>query len=145
LERQFFIAASKLGGIRMTEQDLYRKITNLFPAPSHALRVENMIGSGIPDLNICHMGMEAWVECKLVIPGGVILRKEQYAWGMRRAAAGGTIAIIAFDNHFYYAWRFPDLEVSPWHRDNKYVKVESLPHVTSEELSIIKKFLFPGV
>ena len=128
----------------MTEADLYRKIIALFPAPSHALRVENMIGSGIPDLNICHMGCEAWVECKLTLNRETILRKEQYAWGMRRGTAGGNVWVFSLDGLRMHCWSFPNIQVKPWHKDAKYVSITNNSMVSIDDLIHVKKILFPG-
>ena len=129
----------------MNEHDLYRKIAEQFPK-GHVQRIETSTGSGVPDINICYLGMEAWVEAKMVIPGGVILRKEQFAWGMRRAQAGGMAAVLAAEEagDLFYYWKFPDIQVTPWHRDDKYVKILNQPNLISQNLTHIKKFLFLG-
>ena len=129
----------------LNEKDLYVEIMKHFPR-GHCQRVENTAGNGVPDINICEMGMEVWVEAKMVIPGGVILRKEQNGWGHRRAAAGGTVVVVAYDKYgLFNCWKFPDIQVSPWHRDDKYVKIENRPALSTDDLRLVKKFLFPGI
>lgn len=63
----------------------------------HWTRIENSVGSGMPDLNGCINGIEFWVELKLVLPAGVLLRPMQYAWSHVRHRYGGRIFILAMD------------------------------------------------
>ena len=63
--------------------------------PGHVARIESCIGAGIPDISWSHpIYGEHWIETK-IITHGVILDKEQYAWGMRRQKCGGSVMIIA--------------------------------------------------
>jgi hypothetical protein len=71
-------------------------------------RIEATTGRGIPDLNVCYQGKEFWVELKVAqrLSGvyRVYMRKEQVAWGIRRAQHGGSVFVCA---------KFPD-HVSVW-------------------------------
>ena len=60
-------------------------------------RIESMTENGIPDINICKCGIDVWVEAKVRYPKGVLLRKEQYAWAVRRSECGGSIYCLAWD------------------------------------------------
>ena len=75
----------------------------------HTQRIESGVGAGIPDINWCHHGAEAWVETKLLVKGLALLRKEQYAWGMRRTANGGAVFVMALDpiRDQFMSWKFP--------------------------------------
>jgi hypothetical protein len=63
--------------------------------PGISQRVENTVGPGTPDFCYCHMNRVIWVETKIFVRGKVLLRKEQYAWGMRWGRAGAPVFIIA--------------------------------------------------
>lgn len=84
----------------MLESGLWNTIRkNLKGTPGlHMERIENVVGVGTPDVNICHEGKEAWVELKLIrsfpkrsttpvrIPH---FKEEQLYWIQERAKAGG--------------------------------------------------------
>lgn len=63
--------------------------------PGHVIRIENSVGQGMPDANVCDGGREFWLELKYG-HSEVLLRPHQYAWGMRRAAHGGHVFIINY-------------------------------------------------
>lgn len=74
-----------------------QRLTNWFvshaPAEWHVVRIENVLGRGIPDLNICTEGVEFWVECK-ADSAGFYVRPEQWAWMSRRIASGGHCFVL---------------------------------------------------
>ena len=130
----------------MTEQALNTSIGNFFRGiKADVCRVENGVGAGMPDINICLLGMEVWIESKIHLGSrGVLLRKEQYAWGLRRANAGGSVFVVAFDETArYHVWHYPHFQVVPVAGD-KYVRISSEPQ-TMGLLSQVKKILFPCV
>jgi hypothetical protein len=88
------------------------------------LRVENGVAEGVPDINICYQGCEVWIESKIVLPQGVLLRKHQFAWGVRRTNAGGMVFVIAWEplNHYYRIWKFKDIDVE---KCGEYLKISS--------------------
>ncbi len=49
----------------MKEKDFWRSIQPKLNG--HVNRVENIVGVGIPDVNICHNGIETWVELKVAV------------------------------------------------------------------------------
>jgi hypothetical protein len=65
--------------------------------PGHAIRVENCIGNGTPDVNVCANGREAWIELKIKENGIYKIRKEQHVWGCIRARSGGRVFVIGHD------------------------------------------------
>lgn len=69
----------------------------------------------MPDFNICNHGIEIWVEAKVLYPKGVLIRKEQWAWGVRRFHAGGTTFLLAWDERddVVLGWRLEGLTVHP--------------------------------
>lgn len=133
----------------MTEQALNTKLRDYFKQHgADFCRIENGAGAGMPDINICLLGMEAWVESKLDMDRkGVFLRKEQYAWGVRRANAGGTVVVVAWDdrNLHYLLWQYDtNLRTEPVGNAGKYVRIISEPARVTH-LDQVKKFLFPSI
>ena len=83
----------------MSDESTFWKLINKhLPNKCHVQRIETgSTGRGIPDVNLCHMGMECWVELKIVKGKKVKLSPEQIAWHFRRARAGGVSWIMARD------------------------------------------------
>jgi Holliday junction resolvase len=91
-------------------------------------RIENTTGSGVPDVNACWKGREAWIELKVYHQGNIILRKEQYAWIMRRASHDGNVLVVVHnpetnDVEIYE----PGFTVRPWGNKCMYVAITSEP------------------
>lgn len=106
------------------ETAFYNKIKDHLPG--HVQRIESSSGSGIPDVNGCHSGIEYWIELKVDVKRLILLRKEQYAWGMRRALSGGHVMVIALvAETLIQCWKYP-LQVIPHGISAKYVEVTSL-------------------
>lgn len=64
--------------------------------PGHVERVENALTRGTPDVNMCHVGIEVWLELKVLDNKGVCeLRPEQYLWHRKRQEAGGKVFVLA--------------------------------------------------
>lgn len=93
--------------------------------PGHVCRVENTIGSGMPDINWCYEGKEIWIETKMTLTNSVLLRKEQWAWMRRRDVAGSQVRIVAVLPRDFIACWFPKhVEVFP---QGKYLRIEGAP------------------
>lgn len=94
----------------------------------HACRIENSIGSGFPDINVCQEGQETWLELKLGCFDAVLLRKEQFAWGMRRTAAGGRVRVFSYCKvHDAISVFVYPLKVIAEGKTSKYVRIVSPP------------------
>ena len=65
--------------------------TNL---PGHVTRIENTAGIGTPDVNICHKGVEVWLELKVAKGHYIFLRTSQVAFCVRRVAEKGRIFFV---------------------------------------------------
>lgn len=59
------------------------------------LRLENLVGTGQPDVNGCLNGVDAWVENKVVKGHRIIFRPKQPAWLIRRMLHGGRVFVLA--------------------------------------------------
>lgn len=106
------------------ERDFYNYLRTLLPG--HVHRIES-IGSGIPDLNVCFEGKEIWIELKVFDLDIVLLRKEQYAWGMRRSAMGGNVFILCRHSDHIWVWKYPQIEVQKYGNIDVHVKVVNAP------------------
>ncbi len=106
------------------EQKFHSRIRETFDGD--LVRIENVAGAGLPDLNWCIDGVEVWIELKIYTRKRVLLRKLQYAWSIRRSRYGGRVYIIAYDEErdMYDLWRFP--MVHPVFED-PYVRVINPP------------------
>jgi hypothetical protein len=68
------------------------------------IRIENVAGTGVPDVNYAIRGVEGWTELKVIRrktwdplkPVQVCLRKEQFAWLMRRGRHGIVSVTVGF-------------------------------------------------
>jgi len=127
----------------MTEHELYRWIHDHFSKSMDVTRIENIAGSGMPDLNLCHIGFEVWLECKCLPPRLVLLRPEQYAWGVRRANHGGLVFVIdrPVNEPVFFIWEFPRIVVKP---AGKYVRITNAPgwEINQDPRQLLK-VLFP--
>lgn len=125
------------------ETKFYNKIKDHLPG--HVQRIESSSGSGVPDVNGCCNGQgEYWLELKIVLEHrGVVLRKEQYAWGMRRNNSGGRVLVIALEPHMeeILFWKYP-FEVVPEGHTGKYVLITSSAR---EQIDYLDRNLIPTI
>lgn len=128
----------------MTEKEFSHKVCEqLRQEGVDVQRVENGVGAGIPDINMCYQGREIWTELKLVLKNGILLRKEQYAWGMRRNRVGGRVFVVALalDGSSVYGYKYP-FSIHPM-VGNKYVRIDDDPLITMTGTQLLRTFLFP--
>lgn len=133
--------------MNLLEQQFYRYMRDKFPG--HVQRIENTVGVGMPDLNLCHNGREVWIELKVFVDDKVLLRKEQHAWMSTRAKNGGDCYVFALDvaTQTIWVWQYkPHLSVLAYGTANKYVAIcDTFPSqipkwIDAKDLEI---FLFP--
>lgn len=58
-----------------------------------------LTGGGIPDLNGCCDGVEAWVECKRASAWTVKIRPAQIGWSKKRIRHGGRVLLAIRKRH----------------------------------------------
>lgn len=113
--------------------------------PCDYQRIEGAF-AGVPDVNILHQGREVWCELKMYVNNRVLLRKEQYAWGIRRANHGKAPWIIAHNQMIDYIllWRYHlDMEIEMY---GKYISLLDVSAVSLPMRDIrIKTILFPPI
>jgi hypothetical protein len=64
--------------------------------PGHVERVENAVAKGTPDVNICYVGTETWLELKVLdSKGRCELRPEQVLWHRKRQEQAGRVFVLA--------------------------------------------------
>lgn len=110
----------------------------------HHQRIESIAGnSGIPDLSICWQGKTAWVELKVPVNGRVLLRTDQYAWGIRRAVFRDRVFVVADFDEAIFIWRYTTaiFEVEPY---SKYLWLKSTPthQITKKQVSELNRILY---
>jgi len=122
------------------EQKFYQRFARALPK-CDITRVENIMESGMPDVNVCYMGMEVWVELKVFVEGRVLIRPAQNAWGHRRSFHGGRVLIIAeYPCGDVFVGQFPEINVIAY---QKYLSVTNLVPFT--DVRDIFKYVFPDV
>lgn len=102
-----------LRSVRMTESKMWSIFRLYLPQSAHAIRIENWVGAGQPDSNICWKGIEVWVENKVASPTGLIkFRDEQIPWIHRRVRSGGRVFVLVYHEGsylLYHGKQAPDL------------------------------------
>lgn len=108
------------------EQRLWQKLKPHLPG--HAQRIESATDNGIPDVVMCYAGVTTWIELKVRIEGVTVLRKEQYAWGMRHSNCRGRVFVVAAepDLKWWTYWKFPFM-VDTYGTNEKYVSIATPP------------------
>lgn len=89
----------------LTEKKAYAWLKQQYDGPDvDWQRIETMAGAGVPDVNVCARGVEAWLELKVMryrrasfrsMVLSFQLRKAQLAWLVRRNRAGGRAWVVA--------------------------------------------------
>lgn len=75
----------------------------------HWMRVENLVGTGMSDVNGCLNGVEAWIENKLVKGNQITFQPMQPAWIIQRIAHGGRVFVLARKGDALLVWAGPPL------------------------------------
>jgi hypothetical protein len=75
----------------MKESKFWAEIKGAFaklPQPMYMHRIENGVGRGQPDVNICAGGKEIWLELKVMKGHQIEIRHSQMMWLRRRISMG---------------------------------------------------------
>ena len=84
----------------MTEKELWQLIKR--NVPGHLIRIENLVGAGVPDLHLTHKGKAVWVELKIGKGNNVQFQSSQIAFFNESKKHGGNIKIIMRKNDLLY-------------------------------------------
>lgn len=57
-------------------------------------RIENVAGTGVPDINGCADSVEFWIEAKIAKSSSFTIRPDQIAWLTRRYNKGGRVFVV---------------------------------------------------
>lgn len=98
--------------------------------PGHVNRVENSMGTGMPDVEFCYKGRQYWLENKVDLGvvigpnrlgdcirlneenrGPKFVRESQYIWHSQRVKQGGNVFILSRDKDRLMLLRCVDLRV----------------------------------
>ena len=72
----------------------------------HWMRLENLVGTGMADVNGCLNGVEAWLELKHVAAGWKIkFQPTQPAWILKRTMYGGRVFVLVRKEDTLYLFR----------------------------------------
>ena len=97
----------------MTETQLWGALKSALPT-FHWQRIETITGSGVPDVNGCHNGVEVWLELKIIrgigkpyFQSSQGLTPVQCAWLENRWRAGGRAFVLGYwkDKERLCVWR----------------------------------------
>lgn len=87
----------------MSEKNTWTAFRENLSKYGHLQRIENMVGVGMCDVNVCIRGTESWVELKQldawpVKPDTLVLlphyTPQQRVWQRRRGEAGGRVYVL---------------------------------------------------
>lgn len=94
--------------MRKPEQRLYDTMRSNCADRVRLERIENGVGTGIPDVHAIRKGVTRWIELKVVTRPARLttplikrdrMRRDQIAWHLSYASAGGRSWILARDQH----------------------------------------------
>lgn len=124
-----------------SESDFRRWFVSQFKRDCDIVPIESTVSRGVPDLNVCHRGIECWIELKLFVGGRVLLRPEQYAWGVRRMHHGGRVFIMALHpSGIIHVWNAVNAFATP---HGKYVAIYGLNQTADlKSVDKLKTILF---
>lgn len=110
------------------ETDAYAKIIKWLETQDnrlHAIRIENLISSGIPDLFLQvpdYRGV--WMEVKAA-SGRPLIRNTQWAWIYQHRRAGGKVCVVSIDFTINLVGVWWDFSVTPY--DKNFVRIAQDP------------------
>ena len=106
----------------MSEAELYRWMAGRFVG--EWTRIENAVGSGIPDVCVLYNRQTFWIELKL--GSFPLLRPAQRVWHLRAAVQGVVVRVVLLHPNNSLLSIYAD---SPRHYefDGKYWKITSKP------------------
>ena len=84
----------------MSEKELWQLIKR--NVPGHLIRIENLVGAGVPDLHLTHKGKTVWLELKIGKGNNVQFQNTQIAFVNEAKKHGGNIKILMRKNDLLY-------------------------------------------
>jgi hypothetical protein len=84
----------------MSEKELWQLIRR--NVPGHLLRIENLIGAGIPDCHLTHKGKQVWLELKIGKGNNVQFQNSQIAFFAEAKKHSSTCKVLMRKNDLLY-------------------------------------------
>jgi hypothetical protein len=89
----------------MTEaKDVWPHLRDAAKGRVHWERIENLVGSGRPDVNGCHGGVTVDIENKVYDGNKLKFRISQPPWITKRCLAGGRVFVLARKKDTFYLY-----------------------------------------
>ena len=76
------------------EARFWQSLRKKLPKKTHATRIENKHGGGVPDVHIAQDGFVYWVELKVAKSNKVLISPDQTAWHVAFNRCGGQSFIL---------------------------------------------------
>ena len=76
------------------ESLFWQSLRKKLPKKTHATRIENRHGAGVPDVHIAQDGVSYWVELKVAKSNKVLITADQVAWHAAYTRCGGRSFIL---------------------------------------------------
>lgn len=84
----------------MSEKELWQLIKR--NVPGHLIRIENLVGAGVPDLHLTHKGKTVWLELKIGKGNNVQFQNSQIAFFAEAKKHGSTCKVLMRKNDLLY-------------------------------------------
>lgn len=125
------------------ESKFWNYLKDKMPLGSHATRIENTAGNGMPDVNIVIDGIEIWVELK-VFEKKYLIRKEQRVWGFHHSRGGGKAFVVFLCQGMIEVWKHPNIIFVK--HDGTYQRIDCPPHFVcrKDEVQKLLEFMLFG-
>jgi len=77
-----------------TEKNLWLRVKKNLPHDCYAIRIENRMDGGVPDVHIIWNGLPFWIELKLTKANKIRLSPNQIAWNTKYSLNNGLAYIL---------------------------------------------------
>lgn len=138
--------------MNMDEATFYRNMVKpRFDEWGDHSRVENAVGSGMPDINYAIFPRQGWCETKVIHSGKIFFEKFQLPWFKKRLrhTGGKDLWVLALDKDGVKLYAAADLVEAPREKIRKWSVVKTadvvpLVHVkkTEDWLAVRRAFLY---
>ena len=82
---------------KLFKKNFVKWFKELYPSGHIQLIESEATSAGVPDVNLCHNGIEVWVELKSGRLSTSSIKPGQYMWHTKRTQAGGTTWVVQRD------------------------------------------------
>jgi hypothetical protein len=117
--------------VRKPEQKFYDLLRDHHLFPGHHCRVENSVGAGQGDVNVCYQGVECWFELKVGNPEHLVdklLLPSQLAWHQLRTKHGGRVWVLVLHQGDIFVYKVCFCDIIK----GRYLLITQLPSCSYE-------------